>query len=73
MLMLDHHRRRRHLAFEAIIAAPVAISRDRNFFPVALDDIHLAVDSPAHLKTTVCAGARSARPTSRLAAEAATA
>ena len=41
--MLDQHRRRRHFALKAIIAAPVAISRNRNFFPVALDDIHLAM------------------------------
>ena len=42
MLMRDHRRRCRDFPLEAIIAAPVAIARNRNFFPVALDDIRLA-------------------------------
>jgi hypothetical protein len=41
--MLDQHRRRGHFALYAIIAAPPAIARKRDIFPVAFDDIHLAI------------------------------
>ena len=37
--MLDQHRRCRHFALEAIIATSVAISRNRNLFPVALNQL----------------------------------
>jgi hypothetical protein len=64
---LDQHRRRRPFALKAIIAAPAAISRSRNSFPVALDCLHLAAElSPAHLMTMVCPGSW---PASGLAAE----
>jgi hypothetical protein len=40
--MLDQHRRRRHFALKAIIVdAPDAITRNRNFSPVALDLLRL--------------------------------
>jgi hypothetical protein len=76
--MLEHRRRQRQLALNVVVTPRAVIARHTNILPIALNRLPPVVARPISSPglrqlTMICRGSRSTSPTSRLAAEAATA